>query len=129
MQEELIKAFPSLAEKELSDEYIEEHYDLRWDIPEIPLIRAVPLYMLWCVDHEAEEDKLVFDNTISALNEYSREKENGSGSQGFKFSCNEIQIKAIILFLQWCKADLMLDYDPYLSRAIKNWQAISNSDL
>jgi len=128
MRKELVKAFPSIAEKELSDEYIEEYYDLMWDVPEIPLIRAVPLYMLWCVDHATEEGKLVFDNTISALNEYSREKEKGSGSQGFKFSCNEIQIKAVILFLQWCKTGLMLDYEPSLSRAIKNWQAFNSQE-
>ena len=45
-----------------------------WDVPKVPLIRAVPLYMLWCIDHPTEEGELVFENTINALNNYSRAK-------------------------------------------------------
>jgi len=124
MREDLIKAFPSIVQKELSDEYIEEHYDLMWDVPDIPLIRAVPLYMLWCVDHQKDEGELVFDNTISALNNYSRAKKPSTEWQDFKFSCSQIQIEVVRTFLQWCKSDLILDYEPSLSRAIKNWQAV-----
>ena len=65
MREELVEAFPSLVEKELSDEYIKGHPDLMWSLPMIPLNRAVPSYMLWCIDHVLEEGELVFDNTIS----------------------------------------------------------------
>ena len=129
MREELINAFPSVAEKELSDEFIEENYGLLWIDPNLPLIKAVPLYMLWCIDHETEEGKLVFEETINALNEYSREKNQNNRSLGFKFSCNEIQQKVVVQFLQWCKSNLMLDYEPSLSRAIKNWKAfISDND-
>ena len=127
MREDLIRAFPSIAAKELTDEYIEGHNDLMWDIPKVPLIRAVPLYMLWCIDHATEEGELVFDYTISALNTYAREKKSVNESQGFKFSCSQIQIKVIRQFLHWCKTDLMSDYEPSLSRAIKNWQAVNKS--
>jgi len=125
MREKLFNAFPSIAERELSDEYIKEHYDLMWDIPKIPLIRAVPLYMLWCINHATEEGELVFDNTISALNNYSREKNE---REGFKFLCNGEQIAVISEFLQWCKTNLILDYEPSLSRAIKNWKALNKSN-
>lgn len=127
MHEDLIKAFPSVAEKELSDEYIEEHYDLMWDIPEIPLIRAVPLYMLWCINHATDEGELVFDNTISALNKYGRAKESSNSSQDFKFSCNQLQVKVVRKFLKWCDTNLELDYEPSLSRAIKNWEVVNQS--
>jgi hypothetical protein len=124
MRDDLIRAFPSIIQKELSDEYIEEHYDLMWDVPDIPLIRAVPLYMLWCIEHPKDEGALVFDNTISALNNYSRTKKPSAEWQDFKFSCNQIQIEAVKQFLQWCETELILDYEPSLSRAIKNWQSV-----
>ncbi len=125
MREELRSAFPSIDEKALSDEYIKEHPDLMWDIPKIPLIQAVPLYMLWCVDHATEEGELVFDYTISALNKYARAKEPSIEWQDFKFVCSLNQIEVVRQFLQWCQTNLEQDYEPSLSRAIKNWQAVN----
>ena len=125
MREELIKSFPSLAEKELSDEYILSHTDLMWDVPAIPLINAVPLYMLWCVDNSSNEGELVFDNTISALNKYARSKESEDNANDFRYTLTNKQLQTVINFLIWCSKNLMLDYEPSLSRAIKNWQAIS----
>lgn len=124
MREELIKSFPSLAEKELSDDYILSHTDLMWDIPSTPLISAVPLYMLWCIDNSSDEGELVFDNTISALNKYARAKDAENIANNFRFTLSGIQIQTVINFLFWCSNNLMLDYDPTLSRAIKNWQAL-----
>jgi len=92
LRDELIEAFPSVLEKELSSQYISEHSDLMWDVPKIPLIRAVPLYMLWCLDHSDDEDHLVFDNTIRALNTYAREKGNVSKKGLFKFDCSPTQM-------------------------------------
>ncbi len=125
MRENLIEAFPSVTDKELTDSYIEDHNDLMWYIPDIPLIRAVPLYMLWCIDHSTEEGALVFDNTISALNKYSRSNKPSNTSQNFKFSCSKLQVQVVMQFLQWCKTSLVSDYEPTLSRAIKNWRAVN----
>lgn len=72
MRDILLKAFPSVENKELSDDYIRAHPDPMWDVQPIPLIRAVPLYMLWCVEHRADEGQLVFDHTIGALTKYAR---------------------------------------------------------
>tara|TARA_R110001599_G_C11753787_1_gene609370 strand:- start:111 stop:509 length:399 start_codon:yes stop_codon:yes gene_type:complete len=127
MRKELIQAFPSTTLAELSDDYIESHPDLMWDIPEIPLIRAVPLYMLWCIKHPTKECELVFDNTISALNKYARAKSPDNASQDFKFVCSQEQINAVINFLNWCKTSLVFDFEPTLSRAIKNWQAVNQT--
>lgn len=121
IRERLIAAFPTVVEKELSDKYITEHPDLMWDIPRIPLIRAVPLYMFWCMNNASQEGELVFDYTIGALNTYAREK--NTAPEGFKFACNALQIQTVIHFLKWCQNDLGQDYDPSLSRAIKNWNA------
>ncbi|OZG72314.1 hypothetical protein BTA51_16400 [Hahella sp. CCB-MM4] len=123
MREELIKAFPSLAERGLSEVYIENHPDIMWDIPEISLDRAVPLYMLWCVDHMKEEGSLVFDNTISALNKYARVKNHTANDQNFRFLCDHNQIEVVRTFLRWCRDSLVLDYEPMLSRAIRNWDS------
>ena len=125
MREELRNAFPSIDEKTLSDEYIKEHPDLTWDIPDVTLIQAVPLYMLWCIENATEEGELVFDYTISALNKYARAKEPRIEWQDFKFSCNQEQIITVRQFLQWCKTELTQDYEPSLSRAIKNWQTVN----
>jgi len=122
MREKLIVAFPTVAEKQLSDDYIKEHPDLNWDVPNIPLVRAVPLYMLWCIDHASQEGELVFYYTISALNTYAREKY--TAPEGFKFACNQLQIETVRHFLQWCTLELEQDYDPSLSRAIKNWKLV-----
>ncbi len=124
MREELIMSFPSLAEKELSDEYILNHTDLMWDIPDIPLIKAVPLYMLWCIDNSTNEGELVFDNTIRALNNYARAKDPENETINFRHSLTSEQVKTVINFLFWCDKNLMLDYEPTLSRAIKNWQNV-----
>ena len=125
MRSELIEAFPSLTEGELSDDYIASHPDPIWDIPPIPLIRAIPRYMLWCVEHKSEEGGLVFDNTIAALNKYARAKSPSVEWQDFRFAVTAKQIEAVKSFLQWCQSDLVLDYDPTLSKAIKNWESIS----
>lgn len=103
MREELIMLFPSIAEKELSDEYILNHTDLLWDTPEIPLIRAVPLYMLWCVENSNREDELIFDNTISALNTYARAKDPENETNNFRYSLDRDQAQMIVNFLFWCK--------------------------
>jgi hypothetical protein len=125
MRDKLLSAFPSLADKELSDEYIANHPDLMWDVPEIPLHRAVPLYMLWCIEHKNDQGSLVFDQTISALNKYARAKSPSAKYRNFKYLCSEEQISTVQVFLDWCKSELLLDYDPTLSRAIKNWAAVS----
>jgi hypothetical protein len=125
MRTELIEAFPCLTVRELSDGYIESHPDPIWDIPPIPLIRAIPLYMLWCVEHKSEEGELRFDNTISALNKYARARRPSVEWQDFRFSCTVKQVAAVKSFLYWCQSELLLDYDPILSRAIKNWESIS----
>ncbi len=122
MRERLIEAFPSLKDKELSDEYIESHPDLMWDVPELPLINAVPLYMLWCLEHSADEGSLVIENTIGALNKYARAKDPSVTSQNFVFSCTQHQKAIVQEFLYWCEDTLILDYEPMLSRAIKNWE-------
>ena len=100
MLQKLIQAFPSIKAKELSDKYIESHPDLMCDVPAIPSIRAVPLYMYWCVEHKQEEGSLIFVNTISALNNYSRIKDSKLGYQDFKFSCDSKKIETIVLFLE-----------------------------
>jgi len=123
MYETLEKAFPCLRDKELTDEYIEAHPDPVRDVPPIPLIRAVPLYMQWCVTHKSEEGELVFDYTISALNKYARARSDEPEQQNFRFACNEEQRAAVIIFLNWCRESLTLDYEPSLSRAIRNWEA------
>lgn len=74
MLDHIKKAFPSVVKKELSDDYIRAHTDPMWDTPPIPLIRAIPLYMLWCIEHSSEENELIFDYTISTLNKYARAK-------------------------------------------------------
>jgi len=123
IREKLFSTFPSVVEKELSDEYIKEYPDLMWDVPSVPLLRAVPLYMLWCIDNSSQEGELVFDYTISALNTYAREK--STDPEGFKFACNILQSQTVLQFLEWCQTDLGQDYDPSLSRAIKNWRAVN----
>lgn len=125
MREKLIHAFPSLTAVDLSDDYIASHPDLMWDIPPIPLIRAVPLYMLWCVEHEQEEGELVFGYTIAALNKYSRATSPNIEWQNFRFSLTTEQIDAVKLFLHWCESTLKQNYEPMLSRAIKNWGGFS----
>ena len=125
MREELISAFPSVTEKEYSDAYIESHTDLMWDAPKISLLRAVPLYMLWCVEHKEDEGSLVFDNLIAALNKYARAKDPSIEWQNFKYLCSHEQVVTVRNFLQWCRESLMFDYDPTLSRAIKNWSAVN----
>jgi hypothetical protein len=126
MKEELQVAFPTIRDKELSDSYIEEHPDPMWDVPEIPLIRAIPLYMLWCIENRTSEGALVIDGTIQALNKYGRAKNAEIEWQNFRFKCNEHQIEAVLKFLYWCKNSLVLDYEPALSRAIKNWKNINS---
>tara|TARA_B100000745_G_C20132989_1_gene388282 strand:- start:10 stop:327 length:318 start_codon:yes stop_codon:yes gene_type:complete len=96
-----------------------------WDVPEIPLDRAVPLYMLWCIEHKNDQGSLVFDQTISALNKYARAKSSSAKYRNFKYLCSEELISTVQVFLDWCKSELLLDYDPTLSRAIKNWAAVS----
>lgn len=127
MIEILKEAFPSLVEKGLSEEYIKDHPDPVWDVPPLPLIQAIPLYMAWCVEHSSEEGELVIEGTISALNEYSRAKDPRAEWQNFKFSCNAEQITAVIDFLRWCHSCLLLDYEPALSRAINNWEAVNKA--
>lgn len=124
MIETLKAAFPSIEEKLFSNQYIKEHSDLMWDVPDVPLIKAVPLYMLWCVENNKDEGELVFSNTIGALNTYAREK---SSRKGFKSACNKVQVEAVLLFLDWCKNSLLLDYEPTLSRAIKNWSNVEKT--
>lgn len=119
--QELTEAFPSIESRELSDIYIREHSNLLWSVPEIPLIKAVPLYMLWCIEHFSDEGELVFDETIQALNTYSREK---SPKDTFKSACSKKQVEYILSFLYWCKTSLLLDYEPSLDRAIKNWSEV-----
>ena len=123
--DQIKKAFPSVVEKDLSDEYIRTHTDPMWDTPPIPLIRAIPLYMLWCVEHSSEENELIFDYTISALNKYARAKTPDIEWQNFRFHCTPEQIEAVKAFLYWCQTSLSHDYEPTLSRAIKNWESIS----
>ena len=127
MEEELKKAFPSIIERELSPSYIEKHPNPIWDVPEISLLKAIPLYMLWCVENKGNEGALVFEGTISALNNYARARNSEIQWQNFKYQCTEKQIEVVILFLIWCRENLILDYEPELSRAIKNWQGVSGS--
>jgi len=127
MRDKLLKAFPSLLDKELSDEYIENHPNLMWDVPEIPLNRAVPLYVLWCVEHHNKDEYLIVDDTISALNKYAREKDSSTGNLSFKQSCNKTQVEVILEFLEWCKNSACLDIESMLSRGIKNWNAVHQS--
>jgi len=121
VKEELLASFPSLHNRELSEDYIKEHSYLLWDIPEVPLIRAVPLYMLWCLENSSDEGELVFDDTIRALNTYAREN---PPNDIFKSTCDKKQVKTILSFLNWCKKDLTLDYEPSLDRAINNWAIV-----
>ena len=119
MKNKLLQAFPPLNKKEFSDKYIEEHPNLMWDVPEIPLDRAVPLYILWCVEHAFKDKFLILDDTIAALNKYSREK-----SGEFRSSCSSYQILVILDFLKWCKDHEETNIEPVLSRAIKNWERV-----
>lgn len=115
VREELFAAFPSLVNEELSDSYIEENPDPIWSVPNIPLIRAIPLYMLWCTKYSDEEGQLVFSGTISALNKYARATNKEIPWQDFKFQCNREQAKVVLNFLIWCKDNLTLSYDPDIS--------------
>jgi len=127
MIEALQEAFPSLSERGLSEEYIQTHPDPVWDVPPVPLIQAIPSYMAWCVEHSSEEDELVFEGTIRALNEYSRAKGPDAEWMNFRFSCNPKQVSAVVAFLRWCQSCLLLDYEPVLSRAIGNWEAVNKA--
>ncbi len=117
MREELIKSFPLFSEKGLSDEYALNHIDLMWDIPNISLVKAVPFYMLWCVDNLPNEGELVFGNTINALNKYARAKDRDNKSTNFRYLLTNQKIKTVINFLVWCGKSRILDYEPILSRA------------
>lgn len=117
----IIKAFPACHNPQLSNDHIVKHQNLVWDIPDIALIDAVPLYMLWCVDHPEDESELIFSDTIAALNTYARVKDPNNTSLNFRFHCNEEQINCVQHFLKWCQSALILDKEPTLSRAIKNW--------
>jgi hypothetical protein len=125
MIEDLKSVFPSIKDEELVDDYIVEHPNLQWDAPEIPMIRAVPLYMHWCLRNPDKESELVFSDLIAALNAYARSKAGCSASMNFALECSFEQSKVVLAFLDWYKRSLLLDYDPVLDRAIRNWETVN----
>lgn len=118
--DQLTEAFPEADVSAMDDAFIQANPNVM-ELPEpVDLLRVVPAYMLWCVNHP-DAPALVSDFTLRALAEYGRCKQPAFEYLNFRYRCSQRQIDAVSAFLAWASETVPFHDDVQLERARLRW--------
>jgi hypothetical protein len=118
--DQLTEAFPEADVPAMDDAFIRAHPNVMELPGPIDLLRVVPVYMLWCVDHP-DDPALVSDFTLRALAEYGRCKQPALEHLNFRYRCSQRQIDAVSTFLAWAFEAMPFHDEAQLERALLRW--------